>query len=158
MKAASISEIKKELNELPNHLVIDLCLRMTKYKKENKELLNYLLFEAGNETQYVENVKAETDLQFEEINKSTIYFAKKGLRKILRMVNKHIKFSGNKKTEAELLIYYCSKLQNSGIRYKKYPVLLNIYERQIIKIKKAISTMHPDLQYDYEKEMEELEN
>ena len=44
----------------------------------------------------------------------------------------------------------------SGINYKKYPVLLNIYERQILKIKKAISTLHTDLQCDYEKELEEI--
>ena len=156
MKAASISEIKKELNELPNHLVIELCLRMAKYKKENKELLNYLLFEAGNENQYVENIKVEMDLQFAEINKSTIYLAKKSLRKILRTANKYIKFSGNKRTETEVLLYYCYKLNKSGINYKKYPVLLNIYERQILKIKKAISTLHTDLQCDYEKELEEI--
>jgi len=35
-------------------------------------------------------------------------------------------------------------------------VLLNIYERQLVKIQKAISTLHEDLQFDYQREFEEL--
>ena len=46
MDTASISVVKKELKNLDNEKLIELCLRLAKHKKENKELLSYLLFEA----------------------------------------------------------------------------------------------------------------
>ena len=158
MKAASLNELKKELKELSPQRLMDTVLRVAKYKKENKELLSYLLFEADDEAAYIKGIKDEMDAQFGQINKNHIQYVKKGLRKILRMVNKHIKFSGKKETEAELLIYYCDKLKNSGIRYHKYTVLLNLYDRQIEKIKKAVETLHEDLQYDYRQLIERLED
>ena len=36
MKTSSISEIKKALLVLDNFQVVELCLRLAKYKKENK--------------------------------------------------------------------------------------------------------------------------
>ena len=65
MKAASINEIKKELIELDSKTVQDLCMRLAKYKKENKELLTYLLFEAHDEAAFVNNVKTEMDELFQ---------------------------------------------------------------------------------------------
>ena len=156
MKSASISEIKKELQTLSPSMVEEYCMRLTKYKKENKELLNYLLFEADDEETFIKNLKTEVDIQFEEMNKSTIYFAKKSIRKILRNVNKHIKFSGKPQTAAELLIYFCATLKSSGIAINTSTALLNLYESQLKKINKVIDTMHEDLQYDYRKLLEEL--
>jgi hypothetical protein len=156
MKAASQKEIKDELIlKSPSHL-LQLCMRLVKYKKENKELLTYLLFEAHNEQAYIKGIQGEIDLQFEEMNRSNIYFEKKTLRKTLRMINKHIKYSGKKETEVELLIYFCQKMKSSGIPMHKSPVLNNLYQRQILKIKKAILMLHEDLQHDYSLEMESL--
>ena len=56
MKAATIHEIKQELVTLKPAALSELCLRLAKFKKENKELLTYLLFEAHNETEYVKSV------------------------------------------------------------------------------------------------------
>ena len=64
MKAASLSEIKKELLGQDESTVQELCMRLAKYKKENKELLTYLLFEAHNEPTYIENVKEELNVMF----------------------------------------------------------------------------------------------
>jgi hypothetical protein len=154
MKTVSLSELKKELYNLPEKEVLDICLRLAKYKKENKELLNYLLFEANDEESYIIVVKKEIDKQYTEINSSNIYFAKKSLRKILRFTNKQIKYSGLKQTEVELLIYYCKKLRKSGIDVSKSTALTNIYTRQIQKIKKSLSTLHEDLQHDYKDELQ----
>ena len=82
MKVASIHELKQELNSIAPATVAALCLRLAKYKKENKELLNYLLFEAHNEQGYIQSVQIEMQTQFSEINTSHLYFAKKSLRKI----------------------------------------------------------------------------
>ena len=59
MKAASVSEIKAALKESSPAEVTELCLRLVRYKKENKELLSFLLFEAGDIEQYINNVKEE---------------------------------------------------------------------------------------------------
>ena len=82
MKAASINEIKQELNMVAPARLLELCLRLAKYKKDNKELLSYLLFEAHDESAYIQSIKDEVDDQFAGINHSNAYFAKKSLRKI----------------------------------------------------------------------------
>ena len=156
MKAASISEIKNELGNLAPARLAELCLQLAKYKKDNKELLSYLLFEENDQAAYIENVKKEIDTQFEEVNTSHLYFAKKTLRKILRITGKHIRYTGSKQAEAELLIYFCQKLKNSGIQFQTSTVLMNLYQSQIKKINAAIAGFHEDLQYDYLKDIKTL--
>lgn len=156
MKAASLSEIKKDLNTLPPKEVMELCIRIAKYKKENKELLSYLLYESADEEAYITSIKDEMDVQFNEINYTNIYYAKKGFRKVLRTANKYIKYSGIKSTEIEVLIYFCQKLKKAKVSIHKSPQMVNLYQRQLEKIQKAISTLHEDLQYDYEQEVNEL--
>jgi len=156
MKAASLKEVKAELSTLSPEQVLDICMHLAKYKKENKELLTYLLFEAADEPSYIEKVKEFISEQFEDINQSNVYFIKKTLRKILRITNRYIKYSGSKQTEAELLIFFCKKIRNSGIPIQPNTALGNLYQRQIQKILKALSALHEDLQFDYSKEMASL--
>jgi len=156
MKAATIHELQKELNVLEPKQLKELCVRLAKYKKDNKELLSYLLFEAHDEKTYIKNIKAETDRLFEEMNRSTAYLTKKSLRKILRLINKFIKYSGSKQTELELKIYFCTKVKTSGIPINSNTVLSNLYNREIEKIKTTFSKLHEDLQYDYKQELERL--
>src|SRR6188508_1103109 len=115
MKAASINEIKKELIELDSKAVQDLCMRLAKYKKENKELLTYLLFEAHDEAAYVRNVKDEMDELFQSLPTGNVYYIKKSLRKILRIVNRQVKYSDTKQTELELRLYFCTKVREAGV-------------------------------------------
>lgn len=156
MKTASISEIKQELTNASSKELLELCLRIIKYKKENKELLSYLLFEAHDLHSYIENIKKEMDEQFIQINRSNLYFAKKSLRKILKTTNKYIKYTTSKEAEVELLIYFCSKIKTSGIRINKSTALTNLYNNQIKKIRRVVETLHEDLQHDYNKEIEQL--
>ena len=76
MKAASIRELKLELSSRSQGELLELCLRLSKFKKENKELLTYLLYEASNEPAYVESVKREIEQLFEQVNKRNYYFIK----------------------------------------------------------------------------------
>ena len=153
MKAASVNELRKEL-ETRNHIgLLSFCLRLAKFKKENKELLTFLLFEADDITTYIENVKLETTGFFSEINTSNIYYIKKSVRKILRHVNKHIRFSGSKQAEAEMLIHFCNNIINFSIPLHKSKPLLKMYETQIKRIDESLSTLHPDLQYDLKKQL-----
>lgn len=156
MKTATISEIKQELTNASPKELLELCLRVVKYKKENKELLNYLLFEANDLPAYIENIKKEMDEHFREINQSNLYFAKKSLRKILKTTNKYIKYTTSKETEADLLIYFCTKIKASGIRINKSAALTNLYNNQIKKIKTVVGTLHEDLQHDFNKQIEQL--
>jgi hypothetical protein len=77
MKVASVQEIKQELNELNKPELLALCLRLTKYKKDNKELLNFLLFNAHDIDAYINTVNEEIEEMFTEVNSSHVYFAKK---------------------------------------------------------------------------------
>jgi hypothetical protein len=158
MKATGISVIKKELSQLSKPELLEVCLSLAKYKKENKELLSYLLFQSHNEATFVAELKSEMDVMFSEINKSNVYFSKKSLRRILRIIQKHIKFSGSAQTEAEVLIYYCSKLNSSGIAYKKHKVLQNLYDRLVLRIEKSIGSLHEDLQYDLKFDLANLKS
>ncbi len=156
MKSATVKEIKTELNECSHQDLIELCLRLSRFKKENKELLTYLLFESANESQYIDHVKNEVDEQFTLINVTSHYFIKKSVRKILRTIKKYIRYSKNKETEIELLLHFCKKLKDFEPPITTNTVLMNIHNREITSIKKKITLLHEDLQYDYHLELQNL--
>ncbi len=156
MKSASVSELKKELKSRESGEILEICARLIKYKKENKELLTYILFESEDEQGYIQGNKDEMDVQFEEMNQNTLYYIKKSVRKILRSLNKYLRFSANLETETELRMYFCKKMQDLDVDIKQSNALNNLYLMQIKKIGIAISKMHEDLQYDYTKQMEKL--
>ena len=153
MKAASIHDIKKELSNREYKDLMEYCLRLAKFKKENKELLAFLLFQAGDLADFIGEVKKETEEQFLELNKSNIYFIKKSVRKILRYVNRQIRISASKEVEAELLIHFCNCMVSYSVPIEKSRQLLNLFDTQMKKTDKALSFLHPDLQYDLKRRM-----
>lgn len=157
MKSASIHDLKQELLQMPAAELTELCLRLAKYKKENKELLTYLMFEAHDEQGFIQSVKKEVDEQFEQINQNSLYFVKKTLRKILRNINKHIRYTGSSQVTIELLIYFCKSIQESGIPIEKNAIIANLYKGQVEKINKTLLSLHEDLQHDYSREVASLE-
>ena len=158
MKVATISEIKQELTVTNPAMLLDLCIKLAKFKKDNKELLTYLLFEAHDEAAFIQQAKTEIDAQFVAINFSNIYFIKKTLRKILRTTSKFIRLTGSKQIEVELLLHFCKTLVNHDIPINKSTVLNNIYQLQLKKIAQLIATLHEDLQYDYLKQFNKLQS
>jgi len=156
MKIASINEIKKALNELPASALLAICLRLARHKKENKELLTYLLFEADDTDLFIGNVKEEIETAFANINTTNLFVAKKSLRKLLRIINKYIRFAASKTVEAELLIYFCQQWKQSKIPVRKSTALTNMYAAQLKKIRTTIAALHEDLQYDYKTQLEQL--
>jgi hypothetical protein len=156
MKAASSSEIKSVLKSKTQLELTELCLRLARFKKENKELLTYLLFESDDLGVYLNQVKEEMEEEFRTINKSQLYLAKKSLRRILRQTNKYIRYTGSKTAELELLIHFCRQLKDSGIALRKSNALENLYQSQLKKINTALGTLHEDLQYDYSRQIENL--
>ncbi|MCU0410802.1 MAG: hypothetical protein MUC70_05835 [Bacteroidales bacterium] len=156
MRAVTVREISQELTYRTPKELRDLCLRLARFKKENKELLTYLLFESSDEQLYIESVKREIDEQFEHINRKSYYLMKKSVRKILSTTRKYIRYSLKKQTEVELLIYFCSKLKALSPSIKKSPGLLSLYNRLIDGIIVKVSLLHEDLRHDYGLELNEL--
>ena len=158
MKAVPIVTIKKELKELSNEELTELCLRLSKFKKENKELLTYLLYEVSDELSFINSIKEEIDLAFKEINRTSYYYLKKSIRKILRNTKKNIRYSKKKQTEVELILFYCNKLKNFTPPISKSIPLTRIFEREILRVEKIVAKLDADLQYDYGNEIEIIRN
>ena len=153
MKSASIQQIKEELEQLSPAKVLDLFLKVIKYKKESKELVSYLLFDAHDEAGYTESIKAETDEQFSLLPHATLHLTKKSLRKILRTLTKYARHINSRQAEVEIRLHFCKKLQASGIPLHKSVALEKIYRQQLKKIGELLNGMHEDLKYDYSKEL-----
>jgi len=157
MKAVTIKELKEELANYSPKELRELCLRLARFKKENKELLTYLMFESSDESSYIEDVKKEIDEQFLQINKKSQYLIKKSFRKILRTIRKYSRYSPKKETEVALMIYFCTRLKNYSPSIHKNTGLQNFYTRLIDSIRKKVKFLHEDLQFDFGTELNSLE-
>lgn len=156
MKAASVKEIKNELQHRSPDELLKISLRLSRFKKENKELLTYLIFEAENEALYISDLKEEMDEMFDDLNRKSYYLMKKGIQKTLRHVKKHIRYSPVKETEVELLLYFCAKMKTNQPSINNNSVLRNMYARQLEMASKKIKALNEDLQHDYRQEIEEI--
>lgn len=156
MKAATLAEIKRELTTVGEERLVEICLRLGKYKVENKELMTYMLFEAGDEQAFVQSGKREIEEAFQAIPNTNLYYFKKSLRKILRMVNKQTRYSGIPQTELELRIQFCRSLKESGVAFEKSAVINNLYLQQVKKMRTVMETMPEDLRLDYESDLKSL--
>ena len=81
MKAATVSQLRKELVKLDHDELLDVCVRMAKFKVESKELLTYLLMKADDEIGYANDLCSEID---EHLN-APGRIHKKTLRKVVKM-------------------------------------------------------------------------
>jgi hypothetical protein len=157
MKSATVNELRKELKEVDPDVVRELCLRLIKYKKENKELATYVLFEAHDEQVYVNNVNQEIDDMFKEVPRGgNAYYIKKTLRKILRFANRQIKYSGNKISELEIRVHFCEQMNDARVPKNPGTVIGNIYDQQLKKITTLLASLEEDLQADYNPQVENL--
>lgn len=156
MKAVTIKQLKDELSHKSASDLKDLCLHLARFKKENKELLTYLLFESHDEESFIATIKEEVDLQFSEINTKSFFYIRKSVRKILTSIKKHIRYSKKKETEVELLLYFCKKLKVFKPSIKRSTRLQSVFDTQVRMIKKALEKLHEDLQYDFQLELNEL--
>jgi hypothetical protein len=153
--AYGLQDIKKELQHLSPAQTADLCLRLARYKKENKELLAYLLFESHDEQAFIEKVKAEVGFMFSQLP-SQSYNAAKSIRKILRLIGKYVKFIGSKEAEIVLLLNFCSNFLQYTDRKISYKPLKLILVRQVTKIQTQVGKLHEDMQADYMSEFAHL--
>ena len=146
-----VANIKKEIQHLPHEQLAELCMRLVRYKKENKELLAYLLFEVGDEQGFTEKVKAEASFMLSQLP-SQSYLAAKSIRKILRLLAKYTKFISSKTAEIDLLISFCQGYVQYVDKKVNYKPMRQILVRQLEKIRTLIAKLHEDLQFDYTEE------
>jgi hypothetical protein len=156
MNVASVKDIKAEIEKMPQKELVDLCLRLVKFKKESKELATYLLFEKQDEEAFIMHTRENLSLLFEEVNRSNLYFAKKTLRKIVRVANRYVRYSAQPETEVAVLIFVAEQIKALDLNLKKSTALENIYLGVLKKINKTLATLHEDLQYDYLRQLDAL--
>lgn len=156
MKSLTVKQIQTELRKTSTNELINLCLTLAKFKKENKEFLTYLLLESESETNFIALVKLEMDDLFSTINTNSYFYIKKSVRKILRLVKKYIRFSKNKETEIALLLHFCQNLKNLNPPITGNNTLQSIFNREIKSAQSKLAMLHEDLQYDYNLEIEKL--
>ncbi len=153
MKAASIAELKKELLRLDHGELLEACLRLARFKKDNKELLTYLLFLSSDERGFANLLCEEIDEQFS----LTPNAHKKTLRKVIRWMNKCLRFTKVKDTEIEVRLHFCRALRSSKTPIRRSRVVVNMYNGQLKKVRSVIEKMHEDIRNEVEREIQRLE-
>jgi hypothetical protein len=157
LQSAPMKELKRHLETLPQREVVTHCMKLARYKHDNKDYLNYLLFESVDPGAFSKRLKEAVDEGFSALDKDkNLFFTKKGLRKILRMVTRYSRYASDPALTCEWHLYFCSKLSESGIPYESSPVVLNMYIGQLKKVSKLFETMHEDVRFDYQGTFEDL--
>lgn len=153
MKSASLAQVRKEVRNLSNEEVIELVEKLAKYKRDNKEFLSYLLFDSDDEDDYVERIKQDVSEAFAATNTRGFYLAKKSIRRALRIASKYIKYSDKPETELDVLLHFCEEMKALDLNFKRSKVMLNLYQRQLVKIQDAYSVLHEDLQFEFQERL-----
>lgn len=156
MKTAGLAEIKKEIQNIPEKELRELLLSVARYKKENKELLSYLLFDSQDEMSYLEEIKYDIKDMFELINRSNLYYTRKGLRKVQRNFEKYLKYTKIPESSIEIRIYFCQMMLENDIPMERSTAIKNIFFRQIQKIENTMDKVHTDFQLDFRDSIAEL--
>lgn len=153
MKAASIAELKKGLVRLDHGELLDAILRLARFKKDNKELLTYVLFLCHDEQAFADSLCREIDEQFS----LTPNAHKKTLRKVIRWINKCLRFTKVTETEIQVRLHFCRALRSSKTPIRSSKVVVNMYNGQLKKVRKVIEKLHEDIQREVELEIQSLE-
>ncbi|MBM3441097.1 MAG: hypothetical protein FJX89_00190 [Bacteroidetes bacterium] len=157
MRSATVKEIKDELSALPHKELVALLQRLARFKKDNKELLTYLLFESTDLDGYLTAIRQEMLEGMLDIRPWQSWLAKKTIRKTLRIAMKHIRLSSSRQAEADLLLHFIRLVLDSGIDLSTNLVVLNLCHVQARKARAAIEALHEDLQFEYRLACEQLE-
>ena len=118
--------------------------------------MTYMLFEADDEDQYIESVKSEMQEIMESMNRYSTFYMKKTMRKTIRYMDKFVRYSGLKETEAEIRISFCEMVRELKVPTHRSKVMTNMFNGQLKKINVALSKLHEDLQYDFQGRLEEF--
>lgn len=146
------------MNHLSQEELIQITLRLARLKKDNKELLSYLLFWAEDEIDFRNEIKHEIREGFAQIESRRFYLIKKSIRKVLKIPKQAIKYSDDPITAVELLMCFCEEMLKFRPAIHSQKILVNLLETQVKAIEKYLSKIEPDLRHDYQKELEQILN
>ena len=150
-----LSDLKKELLELSKPELIQLCLRVAKLKRENKELLAYLIFDSEDPIFYAQKLKPEIKEVFEQPFQHA-YYLTKSIRKAMRLITKYYRFTSNKQGETELLIYLVEEFYLSWRNDYRYQALGKVIYRCLEKAQSNLKKIDEDFRADFEDPINEL--
>jgi hypothetical protein len=150
-----LSDLKKELLELSKPELIQLCLRVAKLKRENKELLAYLIFDSEDPLFYAQKLKPEIKEVFEQPFQHA-YYLTKSIRKAKRLITKYYRFTSNKQGETELLIYLVEEFYLSWRNEYRYQALGKVIFRCLEKAQSNLKKIDEDFRADFEDPINEL--
>jgi hypothetical protein len=150
-----LSDLKKELLELSKPELIQLCLRVAKLKRENKELLAYLIFDSDDPLFYAQKLKPEIKEVFEQPFQHA-YYLTKSIRKAMRLITKYYRFTSNKQGETELLIYLVEEFYLSWRNEYRYQALGKVIYRCLEKAQSNLKKIDEDFRADFENPIIEL--
>ncbi|MFM6953762.1 MAG: hypothetical protein ACKOWL_02130 [Sphingobacteriaceae bacterium] len=155
MHVFSLQEQKKELQQLSKPELEAICLRFARFKKDNKELLEYVLFHQSDPQAYADALKKELKEVFTTLNGANYSDAKK-LRKITKSLNKHGKYLQSPAIEADLWVWFCYAYCNSIAAKSTAQVIRNFFVKALLKVEKFQSKLHEDLAFDIQQELEKV--
>ena len=156
MVPASIDTIKTELKQLPPKKVLELVVRLARFKKENKELLTWLLFESSDEAAYIAQVRKEITEEVEKIDGLTAYQYKKQFRKIQRKINKPIKYMGSKTAAAELYMHMIELIDRKKKTVFIRAFLEKAHEQYVRKVNILLPGIPEDLAADISRQLRQV--
>lgn len=157
MEIPSLAQLKKDLAFLSEKELIVLITDLAKFSRDNKAFLYFKLNEQFQPNLFVDAVKEDLNDAFQTANARNYHLAKKSAQSIRRKLNKSLKLSKKKEDQAELILYFCEQMKTYEYHKHHHPVINNLFQVQLGKAKKLISTLHEDLQSDFSYRIEELE-
>ncbi|TVR38558.1 MAG: hypothetical protein EA392_08775 [Cryomorphaceae bacterium] len=150
MNSSSLPQLRKIWKDLSAEELHQLLDRLGRFSRDNKELLHYLLVFGNNEDAYISAICHQLDEGFEGLNRQNITWTRKGLRRLVRMLNRYVRYSGKTDTEIVLRTEFCNRMLVHGIPLEKSAVVGNMFNRELDRISRALSKLHPDQQLDYD--------
>jgi hypothetical protein len=157
MRPASIQEIRNQLHHETPEALIDLILRLARFKQENKALVTYRIFDSIDEDAFVVSVQQMISEVFVGVNPAP-YLAKKTIRKAIRMGNQAIKYSGIPTTEISILLCLLQEMEQAQVDISSSPVLINLAKGLFKRAKKCHDGLHEDLQFEYRTKIQDISN
>lgn len=152
MTTIKLQNQKKEIAKLDAKTLAEICIRLAKYKTENKEFLNYLLFHSYDNQPYIDEIKSDITNTFLSFNQND-YLNSKVLKGLLTRLNKQLKFIADKNREAEIVTEFClAFIANVSVRCY-YAGLMQVLYRQFVRLQKVVGKLDEDLQFDYKEDI-----
>ena len=156
MEIPSLADLKRELSTKTEKELVKLLSDLANFNRDNKSFLYFKMYENESPGLFLSLVQEEIDQAFAMSSSSNYHLAKKSAQSIRKKLNKNLKLTKNKADQAEAILYFCEHLKKYGYLDFRHPVIDNLYRMQLGKAQKLISSLHEDLQSDFNYRIEEL--